>query len=99
MSRQENIEIIRKACIAAKPELAADRYIEVSDYGVEMQFENIIGLADVLCLPDTPEMLAATEQENALACFRFLRMWNLRKDDLTEQSDETLAYLVALLKH
>jgi hypothetical protein len=98
--RDQQLEAIRAACIRANPHISERSIGAVDeDTGTDMWVrDDTIRLADVLMLPDTSEMLNATDEENATVCFRFIRMWNLRKDDLTEQSDECVAFLYNLLK-
>lgn len=56
-----------------------------------------IRLADVLCLPDTEKMKNATDTENAIECFNFLMMWNLKKDRLEDQSPECIKFIHNLI--
>lgn len=89
--QEQNIETIRKACIAANPEIVQPVYDGANTY-----IDRPIHLADVLLAMDerldTPFFPDANEWELFL-----FHKWNLHKDTLTDQSDETLSFLAKLL--
>jgi len=93
----KNLELIRQKCIEANPEIESRTF----------QFQNLhihdqhIRLADVL--------LAIKQKEDGLTPVilgdifwgeegRMDTTWNLHKDDLNEQSEETINFIVELLK-
>lgn len=86
----DNLEIIRKAAIAANPEKEWV-YFRYEGGTESTEYEEPIRLADVLLAisllpPPCNDYLVSTIG------------WNLRRDDLAEQSEETLAFLADLLK-
>lgn len=89
MNRTEQIDLIRGKCIEA---LSADgTRSEQSLYA--RGFDRPIRLSDVL--------LAIQESGNGKAISYFLVAdgnWNLRKDSLDEQTNETISFLADLLK-
>lgn len=142
MTRQENIEKIRAACIAANPEIAErekrshlkgvldairvtsqpiyghtdpnsveDCWLEIFE-NEELLFGRPIRLADVLLAIEANWKVAG---EYAIDCDgSFMQhfdakgfteehwrcrkeSWGLRADDLTQQSDETLAFITSLV--
>lgn len=102
--RHQQLTLIRQKCIEANPEIAERRLdAEKTWDGATVNiFDNKIRLADVLsALENTSHYL----EINQLGHFTFKGVtggewgeWNLRKDDLTEQSDETILFLYDLLK-
>ena len=97
MTRQQMIEAIRETCIAANPSKDWDTVYAH------------LGLADVLvaieyCLRDRFESqpnadLLSNFQEGLWSITReLIKKYNLRADDFTQQSDETITFLYELLK-
>jgi hypothetical protein len=102
MERQEQIELIRQKCIGANPEkwepcIHCKKLNRHLDKCID-QRPPTIRLADVLLAISDPAVIITSHKGE----FRHMGVeaayWNLRKDDLTEQSDETLALLAELLK-
>ncbi len=96
MNRQEQLETIRAACIRANPDRAWIRYEDVDT-------EWPVRLADVLWA--WHEKADKDLQDKDIIPLPMRAMygkialhWNLRKDDLTEQSDETISFLYDILK-
>ncbi|MCB1392884.1 hypothetical protein [Nitrobacter sp.] len=105
MTRQEQLDLIRAACIEANP---SDTTLRDKNSWQGLQIKREYGrpvrLADVLLALEQsgdPQYAVNTTGE-------FMRWgdtptgirWNLRKDDLAEQSDECVAFLAELLaKH
>lgn len=100
--RKQNLQLVREACFKSNPEI---REQEINTRTREGKLQNIVGweprpirLADVLdamCFGEFDNMPALrAEQEKA---HQVVIMWNLHKDDLTEQSDETISFLADLL--
>lgn len=104
MTREQHLEIIRRACIEANPELAADMKLKTSQESLVILYENVISLADVLLAQDVAlcDRMKESPVNEALTQRKWLfgeicHMWNLRKDDLAEQEDTTLQFLSDLL--
>jgi hypothetical protein len=116
MTRDQQIDAIRAACIKANPELTVrqnevdvlwDRLSEISgndlwnrlskqewEFARDVLFERPICLADVLLAIEpirTRRGLLNAPAESVV------KSWNLRHDDLTKQSDETISWLCDLL--
>lgn len=106
-----NLEIIRAVCIDANPEIVS--VVENEFDGVDVS-ERPIRFADVLLAIGKKErghIFARADGEIAVF-FKWVDFgeekrheveptyieWNLRKDDLTQQSPETLQFLSDLLK-
>lgn len=101
---ENNLEIIQAVCIKANP--------EIETYNCECFTGcHVIGrpirLSDVLLaiysfrdernekVPSTTERYNKNRDEDELLIWQY---WNLRKDDLTQQSLETLQFIADLLK-
>lgn len=106
-----NLEIIRAACIKANPEIKERASTDTgtdSRPKIYFEFEDDIRLADVLLAIDkTPHWMLgkwSVRSDGAIATpdnfmhGDILASWNLHKDDLTQQSPETLQFLADLLK-
>lgn len=95
-TKEENIEIVRAACVAANPTILKNdcRLCEG-----EYDGERPIRLADVLlAIRDNTGMNRPHVHINGEGLeIGHSRFWNCRKDDLTEQSEETLHFLATLL--
>ena len=92
MTRDQNIEIIRAACIKAQPEIEwttahSDKFGQIA-----------IRLADVLWAFKSHEQYDAILDSLLMEEDAPKPLWNLRMDDLTFQSDDCLAFLADLLK-
>lgn len=89
MNRQEQLDLIRAACIEANVKILtrANKWHGIGG-------EDDIRLADVL--------LAINESKKRPygydVLMEIVAYWNLRKDDLSEQSVECVAFLAGLLK-
>jgi hypothetical protein len=107
--RNEQIDAIRKACIAAIPEIETTEPIPCPD-GMpgcaayhSRRVARPIRLADVLLamiasahyprLGTSGSALVFFAEDNGTV----LAIWNLFKDDLTAQSDETIAFIHSLI--
>lgn len=102
-SSKEQVEIIRAACIKANPAIETRR-IEGDDEGQPMWMQdNTIHLADVLLaigeLTDAYIVVSANGvvHQKILSQFDEMCRYNLRADDLTQQSDEFLEFAAQLL--
>jgi hypothetical protein len=101
--REELLRKIREACIVAKPSLKESSLVEVKDSNLEFTYENIVGLADVLCAyqdaftlkGDLPIQMQAQMAREGFA--DIATRWNIHKDDLEKQEDSTLQFLAQLL--
>lgn len=101
MNKLENIEVIRRACVAANPEIKTRKEI-TSKYG-DYDVEDDIRLADILFTLSERDYLFCVNASGLLyreddGPIRPFVYYNLRKDSLTDQSDETLQFLADLLK-
>lgn len=96
MTREEQIKLIRRKCVEQQPERALVAFGAVS-------------LCDVLLAigPDNQPVTVNTvgvmtsykaADDGQTPIWDKQSEWNLRKDDLTEQSDECVAFLYELLK-
>lgn len=56
-----------------------------------------IRLADVLLAQEPHEKISSLHAVNAFNCYQFLQMWNLKDDNLDNQSEETKEFLYKLL--
>lgn len=143
MTRQKNIETIRKACIAANPEIGSTVVKCICGHQFNCHAKHNVSAADIerrrsslyseskcshcICLEwhedfvrpiHLADVLLAIENQkevtvliDSLGCFMTVMpgeqpvfvsalkaQWNLRKDTLTDQSDETLEFIANLLK-
>lgn len=91
MTREEQLQLIRQKCVEANPEIKNR---------VHSAFGAIIRLADVLlAIEQTEHWRKGTFlRERKTTIHDVYERWNLRKDDLTQQSDECLQFLADLLK-
>ncbi|MDR6305920.1 hypothetical protein GGQ85_003646 [Nitrobacter vulgaris] len=114
MTRQEQIDLIRAACIEANPSDATLRD-QTSWQGLQTKREHgrPVRLADVLLAMEAGSTYGDSLNLNFDGSMEYCRVnlpagpepeqeifkgsWNLRKDDLSEQSDECVAYLAQLL--
>ena len=108
MTRQEQLDLVRAACIEANP---SDPTLRDQNSGQGLQIKRAHGrpvrLADVLLAierSDHDELYSVGEggwfYQDTLQGDGYANMdvlWNLRKDDLTEQSDECVSFLAQLL--
>jgi hypothetical protein len=107
--REQYLKDIREACRVANPEISSRGKCHAS---CGKRFPDEVRLADVLlamnsgnnkrwwavdCVGEIIELTykEGTEQATVVETDIY---WNLRKDDLTEQSDECLEFLADLLK-
>lgn len=97
MTQNDKLEIIRQKCIAANPEIGTAR--------AHWPFEREIRLADVLLAiphlkPRDHRNIVRGQAESAgnVGFMTVICEWNLRADDLREQSPETIEFLHSLLK-
>ena len=103
MTRQEQIDLIRPACLEANP-TDSTQLDQHSWQGLQTKRKTgrPIRLADVLLAIPTLWVQPKTDVGNGT---RFIHSgmansgisWNLRRDDLAEQSDECVAFLANLL--
>lgn len=94
MTRQQQIEIIRKACAAANPQVEILMGQEMSVYYIRP-----IRLADVLsAIGNVDARVKVDGDKLKVFADETMLTWNLRKDDLTEQSDECVEFLAEILK-
>lgn len=107
--RQLHIAFIRQKCIAANPNLAEGDTITLHLDGTILQatVTHGIRLADVLLVidhnEDNPPTLTAEGQfcqydPKTGVMHLSGKYWDLRKDDLTQQSPECIAFIYNLLK-
>lgn len=98
--REQNIEVIRKACIAANPEIMELKFGEFVTSLGSGEDTRPIRLADVLLVIEGrfSEAEIITKDPYYETFGDIISRWNLRKDSLTDQSDECLAFLANLLK-
>lgn len=96
MTRSEQLEAIRAAVEKAEP--------EDSRWKVICADEEVVRLADVLLAlgqlkkPYRRPFLVTERGEFVDVNFNLRSTWNLRQDDLSQQSDECVAFLYELLK-
>lgn len=96
MTRQEQIDLVRAACIEANP---SDTTLRDQNSWQGLQIKRKHGrpirLADVL---EAARKVGYGSTEDWLGVITgVVTRYDLRKDDLTEQSDECVAYLARLL--
>jgi hypothetical protein len=101
MTRQEQIDLIRAACIEANP---SDTTLREQNSWQGLQIKRSHGrpirLADVLLAMDRyarTEVCVGKDGSFCVGDGPKMAWWKLRKDDLTEQSDECVAFLAQLL--
>lgn len=87
-SREQNIEIIRETAIKANSGLIPN---------AKYQGVRPVRLADVLLAINTKSSLPDNVNIDRNGGVDTTCQWNLRADNLTEQSDECLEFLAALL--
>lgn len=102
MTQNDKLEIIKQKCIAANPEIGTAR--------AHWPFEREIRLADVLLAVDVfrngknehgysvRHTGRIYEDDLNSVAKKQVGVWNLRADDLQEQSPETIEFLYSLLK-
>jgi len=105
MTRQEALNKIREACVKANPEIVV--YDCGSPCHCHTRNEREIRLADVLLAIDGENELNPISvtsegqffqydpEEGAIQLSR--KYWTLRKDSLTDQSDECLEFLASII--
>jgi hypothetical protein len=104
-----NLDLIRQKCIEANPKIARRKVCDEEVCAIDLN----IRLADVLLavqklgseqlwigasIRDGYACWLGVDDNNAIISFAEDKSWNLREDDLTKQSPETLAFLADLLK-
>lgn len=87
------IEIVREACVKANPAILLGE-----DEAHQGPYYRPIRLADVLLAMKLQEDREFAYQVKLIVGGAYNTMWNLRKDDLPQQTPETLAFLADLLK-
>lgn len=100
--RDDQIKLIRQKCIEANSTKEWNWHCPARKT-CSVDFEEPVRLADVLLA--IPQLWVQPKIERK-DDYRYINngvfstgiKWNLRKDDLTEQSDETIAFLADLLK-
>jgi hypothetical protein len=93
MNRQEQLALIRQKCVEANPEIDELKVFVCNNCADDGDVHyRPIRLADVLWLLEEKKV-AKQIGFDKIGDFA-LHMWNLRKDSLEEQSDETLADLL-----
>ena len=109
----DKLTLIREKCIAANPEIkgvfcegcgipwkdaksTCPRYVSDPCYP-SPERERPIRLADVLLAIETAAKKRVDENEGEMAHVS-VHLWNLRADDLQQQSEETINFLHELLK-
>lgn len=98
-----NIELIRQKRIEANPEIentyVLDSFWEINKVETaKIRQGRPIHLADVLLALPNPEPLSLYPNRLLIGTHPAVFWWNLRKDDLTEQSEETITFLAELFK-
>jgi hypothetical protein len=91
-----NLDLIRQKCIEANPEIMATRNCTHPNcqYAEHTFSGRSIRLADVLLA-----IFEADAEERADELIHgSVKVWNLRKDHLNEQSEETIDFLADLLR-
>ena len=106
MTRDHQVELIQKKCVEANPYLLESKHggeIDVHDpRAKETQLSRPLRLSDVLAAhkkkweskPQTSENKVQTARE----VLAIVQKWDLRKDNIIEQSDEGVALIADLLK-
>jgi hypothetical protein len=89
MIREQNIEAIRKACIAKQSKLT-----EIVHWKRPIRLADVL-LAAIEC--DLEKIYPNEKFPFTKVSATIVALWNLRKDDLTHQSDETLSFIASLL--
>lgn len=101
-----NLEIIRAACIKANPKIIVNQHAQLIGWDHKVTYfeeKRPIRLADVLLAiggeSDTEQSQWRYLGNLSKVCgFGWNVAWNLRNDDLSQQSPETLRFLANLLK-
>jgi hypothetical protein len=94
MTRTEQLELIRRKCIEANPSKEW-HWICPARKSCSVEFDEPIRLAGV-AVTHAGNILEAP-QDDWVEPEQGRTKWNLRKDALTEQSDECVAFLATLL--
>lgn len=102
--RETHLATIREACIKANPEVAELKAFECPDGEHEDTYlYRPIRLADVLEAARVARGGMWARYNGVMTLDQWvadlLPMWDLQKDDLTEQSDECLSFLADLLSN
>lgn len=101
MTRDEQLNLIRSKCIAANPDKGwVVAGLEGFNYWKNKPLP--VRLADVLLAVNYDHLAPLAEERRErvkdLTVAEIVSRWNLRQDDLTEQSDECILFLSNLLK-
>lgn len=91
MTKQEKLEAIRGVCVKANDEIIVEGDII---YRLGKEDRDCLHLADIL-LAITPH-LTNSDYDNDKDR-KIIDLWNLRNDDLTDQSEQTITFLYDLL--
>jgi hypothetical protein len=102
-TRQEQLELIRDACIRANPEIEKRRidYVDEDTGDDTWVQDDTIRLADVLLAHSktiTPPTNSEEKSKIQNDVLNIIYWWNLRKDDINDQSDPCVAFVYQLLK-
>lgn len=99
MTREQNIQLIRERAVEANPEIRGRWGIDDTP-----PIERGVRLSDVLlAMEGKPayDRVVVTTSGHIMDFEGVVppnAKWNFRKDDLTQQSDETISFLAELLK-
>jgi hypothetical protein len=106
MARDQQLETIRQACIKANKEIVTT-HLPTEKFN-PYETERPIRLADVLLAigDNNPKVNGIRANGGFMRIGRFQQrntnytlFWNLRTDDLTAQSNDTIEFLANLLDH
>lgn len=98
--REQHIEVVRKACVAANPEIVESHQGEEDGEIVWIEIFRPIRLADVLLAMGRKWRINGSgyfDDGTGKVLGTPDPYWNLCANDLTQQSDETLKFLADLL--
>jgi hypothetical protein len=94
--RQDDIKNIRAACTKANPDIEEEFGCSCGSCDYETRVRPI-RLADVLLAVENGRSAEMTEEK--IRILRYIAsIWNLRTDDLEQQSDETVEFISSLLE-
>lgn len=98
--RDEQIEAVRKACIAANPDIKIlFQEPNIYESGAIRLADMLLAVGDAwrkdldVAMQSLPRYRAALNRN----IVEVIKRWHLRADDLTQQSDETIEFLAGLL--
>lgn len=105
-TREEQIALVRQKCIEANSDFLVGPCLGCARKGKAHLLalrpdQRPIRLADVLLALDglrKNEPYSKTQRNFEAVTLGYTKGWNLRKDDLIEQSDETIEFIATLLK-